>query len=405
MKRTLLAAGVVIVWAVAAHPAEGDWPMFRGVNRDGISKETGWMATWENPPAPVWKASVGSGFSSMTVQGGRLYTMGHVGGKDTVWCLDVRDGSVIWKHTYAAPALGSVKPDFPGPRSTPTIDGEVVYSISRDGQAFCFAATDGAIRWSVNIAKDYAIPVPSWGFASSPVVWGEMLILNAGASGLALNRRDGKVIWKSDGEGSYDTPAVFEQAGRQRLAMFNTAEVVCVDAQSGQVVWRHRWRSPFKTHAADKIVRDGKMFISSAYNYGCALLDITGDAPAVIWENKEMRNHFGTSVLWKGHLYGVDGDVEAGARLKCIEFATGQPRWEAKEVGFANLILADGKLIILTEKGELVIAAATPEKYTELARTHVLGGSSWTAPVLAGRRLFLRNSRGDLACLDLSAKE
>ena len=405
MKHPIAFAALACVLLVPAIARADDWPMFRGPSRDGISAETGWRSTWPATPKTMWKASVGEGFSSITVKSGRVYTLGNADGKDTVWCLDAESGKPVWKHEYAAPRMGEVKPDYPGPRATPTVDGGVVYTVSRDGQAFCLDAASGKVKWAVNLIKDHGIGLPSWGFSSSPLVHGKMLIFNANAGGAAIDKENGKLIWKSaDGEGSYDTPAVFEQGGRQRLAMFNATEAVCTDAATGEILWRIPWKTSWKTHAADKIVHDGKMFISSAYNFGCALLDVKAIPPKEIWRNKEMKNHFSTSVLYKGHLYGIDGNVERGAVLKCIEFATGTPKWEAEEFGFGSLMLADGKLIILTGSGALVIAEATPEKHKELARAQVLGGRCWTSPVLANGRIYCRNEAGDLVCVDVKGE-
>jgi outer membrane protein assembly factor BamB len=396
---------VSIAWSclvLAPMVVAADWPMFRGPERDGISPETGWMAAPATAPRAIWRAAVGEGFSSITVRSGRVYTMGNADDQDTVWCLDSATGKEIWKHTYPAPRMGQVKPDHPGPRATPTVDGEVVYTISRDGQAFCFDAASGKIRWSASLVKDHGIGLPSWGFASSPLVLGQMLIFNANAGGVALDKDSGRLIWKSDeGEGSYDTPAVFEQDGRRRLAMFNAAEVVCTDSATGQILWRFPWKSPWKTHAADKIIADGRMFVSSAYNYGCALLDVTAIPPKEIWRNKEMRNHFTTSILWKGDLYGFDGNAERGAGLKCINFASGEQRWQAEDFGFGSLMLAEGKLIILSADGQLVIAEASPQSYRELLRAQVLGGRCWTSPVLANGRIYCRNEAGDMVCVEL----
>ena len=173
-----------------------DWPMFRGPNRDGISAEKGWTSTWPAAPKTLWKASVGEGFSSITVKSGRIFTMGNADGNDTVWCLDAESGKQVWKHTYRAPRMGSVKPDYPGPRATPTIDGNVVYTISRDGQAFCLDAATGQVKWAVNLMKDHGVGLPSWGFSSSPLVLGRMLIFNANAGGVAIDKEIGRASWR-----------------------------------------------------------------------------------------------------------------------------------------------------------------------------------------------------------------
>jgi len=396
--------GIAICLACAAQTVfADDWPVFRGPQRNGISSETAWLSKWTTTPNQLWKASVGEGLTSVTVKAGRLFVVGHAQGKDTVFCFDANTGAEVWKFSYFAPALSATKPDYPGPRATPTANADEVYSISRDGQVFCLIAATGKVKWSQNIVKDLGLRTPAWGFASSPIVLGNMLILNAGLAGLALDKTTGKPLWKSDnGDAGFDTPIVFDQAGKQRLAMFNCEQVVCVDAATGQLLWRHPWKTMFKCNCADLVYSDGKLFVSSAYNFGSALLDITGQSPKVLWQNKEMQNHFPSSVLWNGYLYGCDGDPGNNARLKCVELATGQTKWAEEALKFCSLMMADGKLIILTEKGELVIAQATPDKYTELSRAQALGGPCWVVPVLANGKIYARNNKGDLVCLNVT---
>jgi len=381
-----------------------DWPNFRGPAQDNISREGGWNAKSVATPRILWRAAVGNGFSTVSVANGRVYTMGNRANRDTVWCLDQDKGTVLWQHTYDAPAMGRGSPDFPGPRSTPTVDGEVVYTLSRDGQLFCLNVADGKPRWSVNILQLSGAELPDWGFSSSPFVVGNMLIINAGSSGLALNKTDGSVIWKSaTGMAGYNTPILFEQGGRQLLAFSNADSVVCVEAATGKLLWSIPWPTSWKVNAADLIYSDGKFFVSSGYNRGCALFDITGPQPRELWRNREIRNMFTTSILLDGHIYGVDGDQEGGQGegVKCIEWATGKARWAEKSLRFCPFVIADGKLVILQERGELIIAEASPQKYTELARAQVLGGASWVTPVLANGRIYVRNNAGDLACVDV----
>lgn len=394
-------AGVLVAAGAAS---AGDWPVFRGPDRNGISKETAWASKWDGTPKTLWSAPVGDGFSGVTVAAGKAYTMGHKDGKDTVWCFDALKGTMVWKQSYDAIPRGSTNPDYNGPRATPTIDGAMVYTFSRDGQVFCFDAAEGNVKWSVDVKKEYGYDVPAWGFAASPLVMGQMLLINAGSSGLALDKATGKTIWSSPkGVGGYNTPVVYVQGGKPRLAFSNGEAILSVDPASGKVAWKFPWTTSYKVNSADLIISDGKLFASSGYRYGCALLDINTDEPKQLWKNALMRNHFHTCVLLDGYLYGVDGDQQKPDGLKCMDLKTGEVKWQEPSVKYGGLVVADGKLIILTEQGELVVAAASSEKYAELARAKVLDGVSWTAPVLANGRVYVRNRTGQVACIDLSA--
>jgi outer membrane protein assembly factor BamB len=164
------------------------------------------------------------------------------------------------------------------------------------------------------------------------------------------------------------------------------------------------WQTQYKINSADLIFYDGKLFASSAYNFGCALVDVAGDKARIIWRNKDLMNHYNSSVLRDGFLYGFDGNNITGTGLKCVDWTTGQTRWNAAQPAWGNLILAGDRLIIVSQSGELIIASASPKEYHELARAQGIGGTIWTSPVLSDGRLYLRNTRGDLVGLDLRKK-
>jgi outer membrane protein assembly factor BamB len=175
---------------------------------------------------------------------------------------------------------------------------------------------------------------------------------------------------------------------------------VGVDIQTGQQLWSERWLTSFNCNAADPIVHDGKMFLSSGYNRGAALFDLAGGKPKLIWKRKEMKNQIHTSILFEDHLYGIDGDMEAGARLKCMDWATGDVVWSVEDLRPGGLTIAGGKLLLLTESGELIVAAAEPNGWAPAGRFRVLTGKSWTAPVLSAGRIFCRSIEGQVVCLD-----
>ena len=390
----------VALFTLSAVAFAADWPVFRGPDRNGISRESDLAARLIAAPAAIWSIEVGDGLSAVSVARGRAYTMGHRSGKDTVWCLDAATGKVIWQYSYDATAR-SARPDYDGPRATPTVDGDTVFTLSRDGQLFALDA-NGQPRWSVDV-KRFGYAIPNWGFSGSPLVLGDRVIVNAGSAGLAVDRNSGNPIWHSPpGLAGYNTPTVYQHDGKPRLAFSNGEQIVSVDPADGRLVWQYPWPTPFRVNSADLIVTNGRLFVSSGYGYGSALLDISSDKPSPVYQNKLMRNHFHTCMLIDGYLYGIDGDQQRPEGLKCMELASGQVRWHAPQVRYGGLIAAEGRLIIVTETGELVIAAASPEKYEELARFKVLDGVCWTAPSLSDGRLYVRSRTGRVVCLELA---
>jgi outer membrane protein assembly factor BamB len=264
----------------------------------------------------------------------------------------------------------------------------------------CFDAASGKVLWSQNIAREHGLGVPTWGFAGAPFVAGNLLLLNAGSHGLALEKTTGKVVWSTGkGAAGYSSLVPYRHGDRDAVALFAAREVAGVEIATGTVLWQHPWKTDWDVNAADPVVRDGKVFISSSYKSGCALVRFDPAPPQELWRHKDMQNHFNMSVLVGDFLYGVDGEAEKPAFLKCLDWNTGAVKWSQPGLGLGSLMAADGKLIILSEKGELVIAEANPTAFKPLARTQVLGGKCWTTPVLSHARLYCRNSKGDLVSL------
>lgn len=379
----------------------GDWPHRRGPNLDGISSETQWLMRWpKDGPRRLWKASVGVGFSSITVRDGRVFTMGNRDNTDSVFCLDAESGKTLWKHSYSCPLDARFFEG--GPTSTPTVDGEFVYTLSRQGDLFCFQAATGKIRWHKNVAKLTGAPVPGWGFASSPVVHGDMLLLNVGASGAAIDKNTGNVMWKSEArEAGYSTPIPCK-AGDTELAIVTSGRAVfAVDIKTGKPKWQQRWLTRFGCNAADPIIADGQVFISAGYNRGAALFQLADGS--LVWKNKDMQNHLNSCVLIDGCLYGFHGNADEETSLRCLEWKTGKLVWSHSGLGCGSLFAAGKKLIVLSEKGELLVAPASREGFKPSARAQVLTGKCWTVPVLANGRFYCRNAAGDVVCLDVRA--
>jgi outer membrane protein assembly factor BamB len=400
MKILSAAAALALFASGATLASAADWFRWRGPDLNGISQETGWQAQWPvQGPKQLWTASVGTGFSSFSVKGERVYTMGNTAETDAVFCLDANSGKTLWKHSYPCPL--DPKNFEGGPGATPTVDGDRVYTFSRKGDLFCLGAADGKVAWSKNLNRELGAEIPTWGFACSALVEGSLVILNSGSAGAALDKQSGKVVWTSGkSAGGYAT-AVPLSAGPDRcLAILARQSLVAVRAADGREVWRYPWKTEYDVNVADPIIAGERVFISSGYNHGGALLKLNGTQPEKVWENKNMRNHFNSCVLWQQYIYGADE-----SELRCLAFDTGEVKWKYPPFGKGSLMLADGKLIGLSEKGELIIAEASPDAFKPISRAPVLTGKCWTTPVLANAHIYCRNARGDVVCLDVSGKQ
>jgi len=398
----VLATGTVLLLAAVAPAA--DWPNYRGPNHNGISSETNWSSNWgTDGPKKLWAKSIGIGFSSIVVSNGRAYMMGNTGKgseKDVVYCLDAVTGKEIWRHTYPCP----LHPKYyeGGTLSTPTVDGNVVYTLSKVGDLYCLDAATGKVLWYKNVNKDYGFNLPTWRFSGSPLVMGEVLFFNLGTAGAALDKKTGKLIW-DNGKGvcGYATPVPYRLDGQDCLAIAASETVAAVRASDGKVLWTYPFVNRYKVNAADPIVSGNVVFASTGYNRGCIKLDISGGKPTALWDSRVMRNHMNCSVLWKGHIYGFDEST-----LKCIDLEDGSEKWKEDSLGKGALMMsADGRMIITSDKGELVIANATPSGFKALARAQILPRSKcWTVPVLANGKIYARNAKGDVVCVDVSGR-
>ena len=322
--------------------------------------------------------------------GNRVYAMGNTGGKDTVYCLNAANGKLIWKHSY-----NQSPGDYGGPRGTPAVDGTVVYTLSRDGIACSLNSATGKLVWQKDLARELRLEQPQWGFATSPLVHSGKVIYNIGSHGVAVDGR-GKVVWKSGtGKSGYASPVPYAIGRLKGVLMFTATSIAGVDANNGRIQWQHPWRTGYDVNAADPVVVGNTVFISSNYNQGAALLRLNGNRPSVVWQNRNMRNHFNSSVFANGAFYGNDENT-----LKCLDYRTGAEKWRMRGgLGKGGLIVAGGKLLVLTERGELILANATPGSYQELARARVTGGTCWTHPVLANGKIYCRNHEGELVCV------
>src|SRR6185436_14852419 len=401
-----LVVGVpAILAAAAAAPATGgNWPRYRGPKGDGVSPETGLLKVWPaSGPRVLWRARLGTGYSGMAVSGGRLFTLFGNGRDELAIAFDAATGKELWRAR-----LGPDRPDGQGggPRATPTVDGGLVYALGAEGKLAALEAATGKQRWAVDLVAQHGARVPDWGVSTSPVVDGGLLLVDAGAGGgrslLGLDKLTGKVVWAAESDApGYSTPLVVDLAGTRQAIFFAGTSLISVAAETVKKIWSVPWQTSYDVNAAMPVfVPPDKIFISSGYDVGGLQLRVIakGGQPAVetVWRNRVMNNHFNSSVYVAGHLYGFDDST-----LKCIEPASGAERWKQRGFGKGSLLVADGHLWVLSDRGELALAELGPGGYREKARAQVLEGKTWTMPTLAGKRLYLR-SESELVALDVA---
>jgi outer membrane protein assembly factor BamB len=384
-----------------------DWAQWRGPNRNGVSAETGWLAKWpaDKPPKVAWRANVGKGHSAVSVANGRAYTMGWDGQRDGIFCFDTATGRLLWKQSY--PCADIVQ--WSGPRATPTVDGDTVYTLGQHGQLLAWNALTGQSLWTLQLPESYQ-PDVDYGFAWSPLVQNDLLLLAAGKRGLALHKRDGTFAWGNDGQhGACASPVPYLHAGQRGVALITTepgrdsVTLVGVDPQTGRELWRHGpWREKWGAACVDLLIADGKIFITTSEQYPrCARYSLRDGKLTEDWSNKSLNIYTGGCVLLNNHIYAVN---RTGI-LKCLDWNTGAEKWAQRGFGgHGTLIAADGKLLVQSSQtGELIVVEATPHAYRELRRAKLFSGKpdTFTAPVLANGRLYCRSYEGEIVCLDL----
>jgi len=343
---------------------------------------------------------VKTGFSTVSVRGDRVLTMGNENDVDTVWCLDANTGKVLWQHDYPC----ALDPFYyeGGPSATPTIDESSVYTLSRKGHVFRLDLETGKVIWSRDLIADHGFALPEWSFASSPFLDGDRVLLNVGRGGIALDRDTGETLWMPSTETSgYASVVPFSRPeGTTGHLLFSAEELIAFDSASGSPFWMFPWKSSRDVNAADPVVRGTRIVFSSSS--GTVALDLPGGGrePVEAWQQRDMKWYFNPGVLIGDHLYSLHGTTHRPTELMCTDFRTGEIVWAEEGFGSGGLMAA-GTTVILFDEGELTLFPATPEGFEPVLRQKVLEGKCWTSPVLANGRIYCRNAVGDLACVDL----
>jgi len=411
MSRRIVIVAAALLAASLGLRAQGttDWPQWRGVNRDGISRETGLLKEWpRSGPPVVWSAAnVGEGYGSVSVRGDRVFVQGLENQRSVVTSLNRADGKVVWVRPLGA---GGSNDRGSGPRGTPTADGDRLYVLTETGDLACLRIMDGTIVWQRNILKDFRGENPYWLISESPLVDGSMVIVSPGGRGagiVALDKMTGKTVWQSaelsDGAG-YSSAIVADVQGVRTVMALTAQAGVGVRATDGKLLWRVRNVANGTANIATPVYADGRVFYTSGYDTGGALLTLRAAGGSVsatqAYFTRDMQNHHGGVVLVDGYLYGYSDSI-----LTCLEFATGKRMWRDRSVGKGSLSYADGNLYILSENNIVGLVEATPTAYREKGRFTIKdqGLPSWAHPVIAGGRLFIRN-QGTLTAYDIRSK-
>jgi outer membrane protein assembly factor BamB len=386
----------------------GGWTQYGGPNRDNRSTETGLIKSWppEGPKLAATGRNLGIGYSSVSLADGKVLTMGSRGTDEYIICLDEKTLDEAWSVR-----IGRTRPDGQGggPRGTPTIDGDLVYSLGANGDLACLKLASGEQVWSGNILSEFGANNIVWGISESPLIDGDKLIVTPGGRGaamVALNKNSGKTLWKAEVPGNpqtgYSSAIIVETGGVKQYVNFVHSGVVGIRADTGAFLWGNESSANGTANCSSPVEWDGNVFSASGYGTGGALVKLTGNRNGVTaslaYHTDEMKNHHGGMVVHEGYIYGTDEEV-----LKCLEVETGKVMWQNRSVGKGAVVYGDGMIVLRAEGDEVALFEASPKAYNEKGRfrpTNRTDRPAWPHPVIANGKLWLRDQEM-LATYDL----
>jgi outer membrane protein assembly factor BamB len=394
---------ITLLLSLAVPLLAADWPQWRGPNRDGISAETGLLAAWPSGgPKVIWRISgLGVGYSSFSIVNGRMYTQGQRGNQEFVLALDVKTGSKVWE----TPTSRNFENDRgSGPRGTPTFDNGKLYAMTGEGTVVCLDAATGKVLWQMDSVKKFGATIPHWGYSESPLIDGDRVIVmpgGRGASLVSLDKRTGELQWKTgDDYAGYSSAILADVNGSKQVIALSGLSAFGVQESTGELLWRYGKIANNVANIATPIYKDGAVFLSSAYDTGCALLKLNPKGMQEVYFNRDMMNHYSSSVLVDGTLYGY-----SNSNLVAMDFKTGKQLWKNRSVGKGSVTYADKRLYALGEDGMVGLIEASPAAYHEVSRFEYQKGSlpSWSPLVISDGRLFLRD-QDNLTSYDIKGK-
>jgi outer membrane protein assembly factor BamB len=385
----------------------GDWPGFRGANRDSRLSGFRIATDWEQrPPRLLWKQRVGPGWSSFAVIGNRLYTQEQWGDEEAVICYYADTGKELWVHKDTARFTEPV--GGPGPRATPTFHESKLYVQGGKGRLNCLDAATGNVLWSRDVRSDVGADLPIWGFAASPLVADGVVTVFAGAPGksvLGYRAASGELVWAGgNGKLSYSSPQLARFGGVEQVLFSTEAGLTAFHPASGDILWEHRWPTDMQRIAQPAVLGDSDVLFGTGFKLGTRRLKISrtpaGWTDEERWTTRAIKPYFNDLVVYQDHLYGFDSEF-----LTCVDLDKGKQGWRARDYGNGQvLLLADqGLLLVLSEQGEVALVEANPATHNELARFRAIEGKTWNHPVIAHGKLFVRNGK-EMACYELNAE-
>ena len=387
-----------------------DWPQYLGPNRDGVYPGEALTRAWSSDgPKVLWrKRNIGAGLGGIVLAKGRAILFHEVKRYDTIECLDAKTGKTLWENNYASSFVAGYG-SAAGPRATPTIVGDRVYTMGGQGIVVCTNFATGKTVWKVDTQKSYRASDGFFGMACSPLVEGNAVLLNiggeAGAGIIALDKNSGKLLWKTlNDEASYSSPVMAKLRGKRRAVFFARTGLAVVDPTSGKIDFQNRWRARTQAsvNAAAPLIVGELIFVTSSYNTGALVVNAAADGYKTAWSNDTSLSSQYASVMHRGgFIYGTHGraDVPPVPALRCVELATGKVRWSVDDFGDCLMLRCGDRLLALMESGELVLGQATPAGWREICRAQVVGSGARSQPALADGRLYVRD-RNQLVCLD-----
>ncbi len=383
------------------------WTDFRGPHRDGRYDEMPIRTAW--PPGGLqrlWKQPSGGGYASFVVAEGRAFTIEQRRDQEVVAAYELRTGRELWTSRWKARFHEALGGD--GPRATPTWHEGKLYALGAEGELRCLDAASGKVLWSRNILADNGAANLTWGMACSPLVVDEKLIVlpggSPGKSVVAYHKLTGEPVWKAfDDKQSYTSPMLVTLAGRRQILTVSATRAMGLAPEDGKLLWQYPWNTEYDINSAQPVVvSPNRFFISAGYGHGAAVVEVTPDgggfAARTVWQNNRMKNKFNSSVLYEGHIYGLDEAI-----LACINAETGELKWKGGRYGYGQVLLAGGHLVITTESGDVVLVKAAPERHQEIARFSAVEGKTWNHPAIAGGLLLVR-SEIEMACFRIGVR-
>ncbi|MFP6874548.1 MAG: PQQ-binding-like beta-propeller repeat protein [Verrucomicrobiales bacterium] len=406
-RSTLIILGLLL-WIIPATAA--DWPQFLGVKRNGSTSGESLLPAFPgSEPEIIWSHKLGSGFAGPVVSAGRVFIFHRKANQAVLEALSAQNGEVNWTFNYATDYTDDFGFDN-GPRAVPLVHDKKVYLLGAEGLAHCVDSLTGKCIWSVNLHEQLESTKGFFGRACSPLIIKDTLILQVGGKGagiVGLNTATGIIKWKAtDHEAGYASPVTANNAGQEIAVCFTRNGLVCLNPTSGEVLIEHPHRSTMRTSvnaASPVIVSPNRIFLSACYGVGAAVWQLSpgGKSLKPIWENNQKLDcHYATPVNFEGHLIGFHGRQETGTELRCIDALSGKIEWQSGRMAAGSVTLAGQTLVILTERGELILAKASNKSFDPAARGQILGADTRAMPALSNGRLFARDKR-QLVCVKL----